>query len=73
MPLGDDAFVVHRHNISVYTDEIAQQVLVVYAPTSSPSSSSVSSPTFHEDLHQHANNNNSQLEFVCFTLLPLSS
>ena len=59
-----DLYVVHRHNVSVYTDEIAQQVLVVYAPTCL-----VSSPAFGDD-SQAATTTNTQLEFVCFTLLP---
>lgn len=53
-----DFYVVQRHNVSVYTDEIAQQVLVVYSPTS-----------LLVDSHPDAATN-TQLEFVCFTLLP---
>jgi hypothetical protein len=59
-----DFYVVQRHNVSVYTDEIAQQVLVVYSPTSLLLDSH---PT------TDATATNTQLEFVCFTLLPTVS
>ena len=69
-----DLFVVHRHNVSVYTDEAAQQVLVVYSPTSL-----IASPAFgSEEDDESAGHGfvtavtNTQLEFVCFTLLPSS-
>jgi len=64
-----DLYVVHRHNVSVYTDEAAQQVLVVYAPTCL-----ASSPAFGDDTQATATTTtNTQLEFVCFTLLPPAS
>lgn len=55
LPVPDEKlFHVERHNVTVYTDEPSQHILVVYAPTPLPDAS----PT------------NSSLEFVAFTLLP---
>ena len=58
LPVPSPLHTVDRLNVSIYTDEPSNQVLVVYAPTSSFGS---------EDIP------NTQLEFVSFSLLPEQS